>query len=387
MTRLDVVEVRIIEHCHYRCIACGAFSNIAKKEEYGPENYRRDLTRLTELFEGVNTFRIYGGEPLIAENLYAYMQIAREVLPDAKIELVTNGSMLPRKGNEFFEALQKYAIKTVISYYGDNLEKVDQGIEELRKRNLDVEIIPIRHFYIMQNFAEGNDPVLNRKMCVVSIASYLHGGRLYPCPYPFSYKHYDKKYGTQYACLEDGIDIHRSDVNGEQILRDLNQPIEFCKNCSSVPHYVKWEQGKESPYDWFATGENPHLLKDYSWYDFLLEVDKLVYNVLYVDQATGNVTYKCVEEAGLTGDIKKLVWIDDEYARLVFQRTFPRTVEKNDITYEIIMDRTQDNASSTESYINKLKAQTENYLIIFFSWDAKRKLKLIRELTNAVKNS
>lgn len=386
MANLDVLEVRIIEHCNYRCISCGAFSNIAKKEEYGLENYRRDLKRLTEVFDGINTFRIYGGEPLIAENLYSYMISAREILRDSKIELVTNGFLLHKMDDHFFELLEECSIKVVISYYGGNIEKVDKGIEELEKRNLDLEIIPIRHFYIMQDFTSKNNPTLSREMCVVSIASYLHGGRLYACPYPFSYRHYDKRFGTNYSCIEDGIDIYEKGINAEKVLNHLSKPMSFCENCGDRPRYVEWKQGKVTENDWFTTENNCHMLKDYSWYDFLLEVDKLFYNTVHVDIYKNSAIYKCVNEDNLNNQNKYYVWIDDEYSKLIFDRTFIKTAKNKNICYEIIGGSSFKDKSNLKSEIRRII--DNEYVIILFTSETKNKIKLIKEINRVIlKNS
>lgn len=37
MAFIDVLEIKVCEHCNYSCVGCGSFSNLAKREEYGIE--------------------------------------------------------------------------------------------------------------------------------------------------------------------------------------------------------------------------------------------------------------------------------------------------------------------------------------------------------------
>ena len=146
MPKMNVLEVRILEHCNYKCISCGAFSNIAESEDYDLDEYTNELNRINHIFGGVNTFRIYGGEPLMSKNLNKYIIIARNIFDDALIEIVTNGLLIRKKDESFFKLLKDNGIKIVISYYGDNHEIVNEGISILNEKNINIEIIPIKIF-------------------------------------------------------------------------------------------------------------------------------------------------------------------------------------------------------------------------------------------------
>lgn len=358
---LNVLEVRIVEYCNYHCVACGAFSNIAKGEEYGVEQYEKDLTRMDELFDEIKLFRIYGGEPFASRKLGEYATIARKILKNSKIEIVTNGSLIHKASEELLQQIKDLNIKIVISYYDAENELVNQGIERIDQNKMDYELIPTRHFYAIQDFTTKHDPVLSRKMCVVSIASYLHNAKLYACPYPFSYVHYDRKYGTSYSNIEDGIDIYDPVNTAELIIKRLNEPMKFCENCVSVPQYVKWEQNTPAQTDWFSGECNNRIDEGYTWYDFLVDVNKLNYIVISIQGE--KIEYSLIPEKELNIETNKVVLLEDYYSRLLYESTFVHTAKKLKLKYDVL-DYEKDGINQLDEYYQLYEKKLD---VILFS--------------------
>lgn len=361
---INVLEVKVVDHCNFRCIACGTFSNIAEAKEYGVAKFENDLIRLKKLGFDIGLIRLYGGEPLLADNLLDYIYVIKRRYCLSKIEIVTNGFFINDKSDTFWEEIRKYNIKIVVSYYNEKNMKVRKGIEYLQNNGVENEIIPTRHFYVLQDFNQKHDPYISRKRCVVSIATYMHDSRLYACPYPFSYVHYDKKYGTNYSCIEDGIDIY-SGKTADEILALLKQPMKFCQNCKEIPSYVKWQQQKPKKTDWLANKENKYIDEGYSYYNFLLDVDHL--NYIIVDE---NKKYCMKKEAGLDKYKKYIAIYDSELSLKLLEDTFLHTAEKLKLEYEIC------------HFKNLVKrSNNEDIIYMLFIDDLKIKKKIVTDLS------
>lgn len=374
MNVLNVLEVRIVEYCNYHCVACGAFSNIAKGEEYGSEQYEKDLTRMNELFDEIKLFRIYGGEPFASRKLGEYATITRQILKSSKIEIVTNGSLIYKASEGLLQHIKDLNIKIVISYYDAEDQLVNQGIERIDRNKMDYELIPTRHFYTIQDFTTKHDPKLSRKMCVVSIASYLHNAKLYACPYPFSYVHYDRKYGTSYSNVEDGIDIYDPTNTAEVILKKLNEPMKFCENCVSIPQYVKWEQNTPEPTDWFSGICNNRIDKGYTWYDFLIDVNKLNYIVISIQGE--KIEYSLISEKELNIETNKVVLVEDYYSRLLYENTFIHTAIKLNLKYSVI-DLEKNGIDKLDEYYQLYERKLD---VILFSSQVYNRLHLVKTI-------
>ena len=78
---LDYFEYHISDHCNLKCRGCGHYSNIAIPRFGDLEKYIKDLERLKELFWGIKTIRLMGGEPLLNNKLSDFMFYTRDFFP------------------------------------------------------------------------------------------------------------------------------------------------------------------------------------------------------------------------------------------------------------------------------------------------------------------
>ena len=105
---LEYLEYHVAHHCNLNCRGCGHLSNLVEEESFGDFNqFKRDLTRLSELFENVKVIRLMGGEPLLNPDCISFVETARDVFPKARISIVTNGLLLPSMSCEFYRQVKK----------------------------------------------------------------------------------------------------------------------------------------------------------------------------------------------------------------------------------------------------------------------------------------
>ncbi len=65
----------------------------------------KDLTRLAELFEGIEQMYLLGGEPLLHPEVEAFVREARRIFPATRLSLMTNGILVTRMPESFWETL------------------------------------------------------------------------------------------------------------------------------------------------------------------------------------------------------------------------------------------------------------------------------------------
>lgn len=79
----------------------------------------------------VKKLRLLGGEPLLSKQINDYIDLTRRYQPEADLHLVTNGILLWRIPDEFFETVRRNRITVQISNYpkekNQRLDRHDQG--------------------------------------------------------------------------------------------------------------------------------------------------------------------------------------------------------------------------------------------------------------------
>lgn len=114
------LDVQVCDHCNLRCAGCLHFAPLAEERFLDLEAYRRDLAQLAAV-EGVGSYfgaiALMGGEPLLHPRIAEVVRTTRTHLPDANIALCTNGLLLRRMDNDFWDALVACDTILVISPY------------------------------------------------------------------------------------------------------------------------------------------------------------------------------------------------------------------------------------------------------------------------------
>lgn len=253
-------EVDLAEHCNLNCRGCSDFSCIAKPKFADIDEFRRDFARMGEIF-GHECERIYllGGEPLLNPEIISFMKIARENFTKGNIFVFTNGILLARKDSDFWQACRDNDIGILISAYPIKID-IDTIMEKAKNFGVSVKWAWDRNaneqdiFSVCAiNFAGNSNIKLNFAMCSqANQCITLKHGKLYTCsfaPHVFTFNNRFNK--NILITEEDYIDIYKN-VNAEEILQKLSEPIPACRYCTTS-HYVrtvKWSRSKGEISEW-----------------------------------------------------------------------------------------------------------------------------------------
>lgn len=253
-------EVALAEHCNLKCAGCDHFSPVAEPEFADIKEFTRDFERLSELFSGrAREIHLLGGEPLLHPDLASFLKTARRCFPQAVIDITTNGVLLPRMGEIFWDTCHKERIvirptkypeesidydaaEKLAAQYGVEyryIDNTDQTAKTLTKYPLDLKGLqdPRRSFMLCHR----------ANACI-----YLQHGRLYTCTVAPTIRHLNSHFGTRFEeAPEDSIDIYQVS-SADEILDYLAHPIPFCRYC--MPERAQegqpWRRSKKELTEW-----------------------------------------------------------------------------------------------------------------------------------------
>lgn len=253
-------EVALVEHCNLKCAGCDHFSPVAEPEFADIEEFTRDFERLSELFSGrAREIHLLGGEPLLHPDLANFLKTARRCFPQAVIDVTTNGLLLPRMGEIFWdicheerivvrptkypeESIDYSAAEKLAAQYGVEyryIDNTDQTVKTLTKYPLDLKGLqdPRRSFMLCHR----------ANACI-----YLQHGRLFTCTVAPTIRHLNRHFGTRFEeAPEDSIDIYQA-TSADEILDHLAHPIPFCRYC--MPECAQegqpWRHSKGELSEW-----------------------------------------------------------------------------------------------------------------------------------------
>ena len=139
----DTLEANICHHCINSCVSCSHFSPINKPYFVTPESLKKDLRDMSKIFHS-ERFVILGGEPLLHPQILEMIDIAKESGVSDTVEVLTNGTILGRQTDEFWEKVQ--AVR--ISLYEGKLSQAQiAGFHATaQKHGRFLEILPQKRF-------------------------------------------------------------------------------------------------------------------------------------------------------------------------------------------------------------------------------------------------
>ncbi|MCL2500906.1 MAG: radical SAM protein [Defluviitaleaceae bacterium] len=237
-------------HCNLNCMGCATYAPCANNVTDGDfldlTQFRLDMKRLSELFDDgeIRSFSLTGGEPLLNPSVYEYPYIIRNYFPNANLRLVTNGILLTKQDEKFWNSMKANDVTIEQTKFPINIDY--KRIEEL------VNGYDIRHFYM--NEGEGVKTlwrypiVLQRKARNKGYSDYdsrinfiscgnandcicLMNGKLYTCARIPLIKIFNKHFNSDLPVSEyDGINIYKA-KNRDEIYRFLANPVPFCAYC------------------------------------------------------------------------------------------------------------------------------------------------------------
>jgi molybdenum cofactor biosynthesis enzyme MoaA len=140
------LEYFLADTCNLRCANCAASSPYLRKANLPDlDTFVETLTSLSRVMRS-DQLKILGGEPLLNQNICGFIRVARQSGMFKSIRVTTNGILLPRMKEEFWEL----ADTVEISLYPLASSPSETILESLKKTALrfktKIEVNRITHF-------------------------------------------------------------------------------------------------------------------------------------------------------------------------------------------------------------------------------------------------
>lgn len=253
-------EVHITDHCNLNCRGCYHFSPLCDEDYLDVREFERDMERMEYLCkEQVSSIILLGGEPLLHPDVTAFFCVSRKLFSAARIELLTNGILLRKMQDSFWESCVENNITLCCTKYPVYVD-YDWIEEKARQYGLKVfyhndigagEKMLIKYPF---DITGSQDIEWNYKHCTRSNKCItLKHGKLYTCPMA-AHAHLAKDYFKLDMGLseKDFIDIYRAE-SMDDLVEFLIHPIPFCRYCNLQvkPEQLKWKRSEKKLEEWF----------------------------------------------------------------------------------------------------------------------------------------
>lgn len=263
MSRQSVehLDYHLVDHCNLNCAGCSTFSPLAEKRFADPEAFRHDLERLHELIgDRVLRLHLLGGEPLLHPDVMSFVRIAREVLPEARIDVTTNGLLVSSMSESLWAAMRETGVDLKLTRYPVKLD-YDSIVAEAREHGVfaySASDATIRFFRRIPLNAKGIFST-NRSylQCPYVDCAQLRDGRLYRCPASgFSdilNRALEKEGQVARFRLstQDFLDLGET-KSAQDVFDFLSNAIPFCQYCDMdhVDNNVTWGGSNRDVREW-----------------------------------------------------------------------------------------------------------------------------------------
>lgn len=231
------VEVNITKHCNLNCKGCDHFSPVSPVDNMPVELFERDMQEMARIFgDEQGEFRLLGGEPLLHPQIVDFIQITRKALPQAKIFISTNGTLLKKMTEEFYENCRKLNIAIETTKYPISLDYDELG-EWLRSKGVAHSYIgsseggrTLWHFPL--DFTGSKNPRESYLGCRNANTCWtLEEGRLFTCSIAPNLKVFEQHFQKGiHLTPQDGVDIYTAN-NAEEVAKALALPMPCCRYC------------------------------------------------------------------------------------------------------------------------------------------------------------
>ena len=243
---LGEIGVFATKHCNNKCVSCVSASPIMDPYFVNLETVKNDLSLLSKVMTAKTT-SITGGEPLLHPKIIDLLDIVANSKLNAKFHfLYTNGLLLPKMKNKFWETLAKNNYEINLSVY-PNLpdDAIIDIINKSRKYKVSVSLRNgswVNWIKILKDSPKG-ESYFN---CTGNRCTVVDEGYLYLCPESAIFP---ALFGKDMSRNIDGLELKTMTQDSLKAFLTKSDPLITCRICGgSSSDKMEWKQVNKK--DW-----------------------------------------------------------------------------------------------------------------------------------------
>jgi len=233
------IEYNLTDKCNLNCKACAAFSPLVN------ENNSKSLLKIEKDFEKIydlsfqgeriERVTIMGGEPLLHHDINGAITYISNLFKNSEICIVTNGTLILKKDDEFFYTLKKYISTVFITRYPINID-YEKIYSLLKEKGINYKLYgpengkdKFYHQYLKNEYNEDYENV----ECWYRSLLILRDNKIFPCTEIAYFDYFDKAFKGQHDLKvreQDYIDL--DNIHSLEELYEAKKIIPgFCGYC------------------------------------------------------------------------------------------------------------------------------------------------------------
>lgn len=237
---LPQVEMHISDCCNLNCVGCTHFSPLFHKIDADFETRINDIKNLKKKVTHIMGFNLLGGEPFLNPEIGEYVREIRRLLPNTRLNIVTNGILLPKVSKDILKQIKLNEVVINITEY----IPTNKIINEIQKCLDEAQLM----YKIRKTDNLFNKPLDLRKekynnKCISNGCVNIYNGKISRCPTLMYVNKFNETFEQKLPM--DGIMPIINSFDGKEFLKKLREPVPLCSYCVENP--IKWSRCSGKP--------------------------------------------------------------------------------------------------------------------------------------------
>lgn len=242
-------EVDPVHQCNLSCRGCNHLAPRARPYIVDPKEVLCDLSILARYYH-TESFCLAGGEPLLHPHLLDVIEAVRQSCISERIRVFTNGILLRRMPDEFWQNLGDVQIR--LSVYPGTIQARELQAAQQRARVQGVDLSPVFYHSFREAYSELGTSDARLVSRIFSTCLYTHFRHCHIACDGYFYRCGHSVFITRYLLgisgpdeVRDGVKIEDSPSLGDDLLDYLlsEEPLAACQYClGSVGKQIRHEQ-------------------------------------------------------------------------------------------------------------------------------------------------
>jgi hypothetical protein len=243
---IDSLEYNVVWTCTNSCASCSHFSPVNPVNNVDPESFEKCVITASRTIHA-KMFTLLGGEPLIHPSVVDLIWIARKAGIAEQVQVTTNGKLLDKQPDAFWDALQGQALR--VTRYPGTVSEEQWSRWKSRSAQLGIYFHggmnakfyrPISLYELTPTEAQARfDQCPWKSHCTT-----LHESRLFRCPQAVFMPIHFQGVGKP----DDGLCMEQACAEDVAKYMMRSNALDVCRLCSYTS-YAAWKQVQRS--QWF----------------------------------------------------------------------------------------------------------------------------------------